>query len=191
MLADFLRGGQAPSARAAQMLDLLLDWRSKGGSRLDRDLDGKIDHPGAAVLDTAWPRLADAAMEPVLGPDLADQLNNTLHRRFDLPPRGQFGGWHMYMSKDLRSLMGKPVKGPLQNRYCGGGDINRCRADLWAALDAAGAELAATQGPDPAAWRADATRERIRFLPGLLPYTMRYTNRPTGIQQVVEFKGHR
>ena len=32
---------------------------------------------------------------------------------------------------------------------------------------------------------------RYGFAPGLLPYTMRYTNRPTGIQQVIEFKGHR
>jgi hypothetical protein len=29
------------------------------------------------------------------------------------------------------------------------------------------------------------------FVPGLLPTTMRYTNRPTGIQQVISFKGHR
>ncbi|MGH2845732.1 MAG: hypothetical protein ACRDL0_06880, partial [Thermoleophilaceae bacterium] len=63
--------------------------------------------------------------------------------------------------------------------------------DLWAAIEAAGAELAAAQGPDPSAWRADAGRERITFLPGVLPYTMRYTNRPTGIQQVIEFRGHR
>ena len=34
-------------------------------------------------------------------------------------------------------------------------------------------------------------RERITFAPGLLPYTMRYTNRPSGIQQVIEFRGHR
>ena len=27
-------------------------------------------------------------------------------------------------------------------------------------------------------------------MPGLLPYTMRYTNRPTGIQQVISFGGH-
>jgi acyl-homoserine lactone acylase PvdQ len=191
LLAELLKGGTSPSPRATRMLELLEDWNRQGGSRLDRDLDGRIDHPGAAILDTAWNRLADAAMVPVLGQPLADQLSNTLHRRFDLPPGGQFSGWHMYMSKDLRSLMGKPVKGPLRNRYCGGGDVTRCRADLWAALDAAGADLAAAQGPDPAAWRADATRERIRFLPGLLPYTMRYTNRPTGIQQVIEFRGHR
>ena len=191
LLADFLRAGRAPSARAARMLQLLLDWRRDGGSRLDRNLDGKIDHPGAAVLDAAWPRLADAAMTPVLGPELAEQLNDTLHRRFDLPPSGQFGGWHMYMSKDLRRLMGRKVRGPLANRYCGNGNGGRCRAALWAAIEAAGAELAAAQGADPNAWRADATRERISFAPGLLPYTMRYTNRPTGIQQVIEFAGHR
>ena len=66
-----------------------------------------------------------------------------------------------------------------------------CRAALWAALEAPGVDLEAAQGPDPNAWRADANAERIKFLPGLLPFTMRYTNRPTGIQQVIEFKGHR
>ena len=95
------------------------------------------------------------------------------------------------MSKDLRTLLGEPVKGPLANRYCGLGNVVQCRASLWAAMEAAGTQLAAAQGPDPAAWRADATRERISFVPGLLPYTMRYTNRPTGIQQVIEFGGHR
>ena len=191
LLARFLRGGTPPSARATRMLELLEEWRAEGGSRLDRDLDGKIDHPGAAILDTAWNRLADAAMTPVLGKPLADQLNDTLHRRFDLPPGGQFGGWHMYMSKDLRTLLGEPVRGPLANRYCGNGDIAVCRAALWAAIEAAGVELEAAQGSDPAAWRADANRERITFAPGLLEYTMRYTNRPSGIQQVLEFKGHR
>jgi acyl-homoserine lactone acylase PvdQ len=191
LLADFLRGGPAPSPRATRMLELLVDWRAQGGSRLDRDGDGRIDHPGAAVMDTAWPKLADAAMRPVLGQPLADQLHNTLHRRFDLPPSGMFGGWHMYMSKDLRRLMGRRVEGPLANRYCGNGNAASCRADLWAAMEAAGAELEAAQGPDPSGWRADANRERIRFAPGLLPYTMRYTNRPSGIQQVIEFRRHR
>ena len=58
-------------------------------------------------------------------------------------------------------------------------------------MEAAGAELQAAQGPDPAAWRADAVRERIKFAPGLLPLTIRYTNRPSGIQQLLEFEGHR
>jgi acyl-homoserine lactone acylase PvdQ len=191
LLSEVLRGAPAPSARSMRMLELLEAWRAKGGSRLDRDLDGKIDDPGAAVLDTAWPRLADAVLTPVLGQSLADQLSNTLHRRFDLPPAGQFGGWHMYMSKDLRTLLGKKVKGKFANRYCGNGDLAACRAALWSAMEAAGGELQAAQGPNPDAWRADATRERISFAPGLLPYTIRYTNRPTGIQQVISFSGHR
>jgi acyl-homoserine lactone acylase PvdQ len=191
VLARLLKGGTAPSARATRMLELLEAWRANGGSRLDRDLDGKIDDPGAAILDTAWNRLADAALTPVLGKPLADQLSSTLHSRYDLPPGGQFGGWHMYMSKDIRSLLGETVSGPFANRYCGGGDVNVCRAALWAALEASGLELEASQGSDPTAWRADANRERIGFAPGLLTYTMRYTNRPSGIQQVIEFKGHR
>jgi acyl-homoserine lactone acylase PvdQ len=191
VLAEVLRGGPAPSARSMRMLELLEAWRTNGGSRLDRDLDGKIDDPGAAVMDAAWNGLADAAMTPVLGQALADQLNNTLHRRYDQPPGGQFGGWHQYMDKDLRTLLGKPVKGKFANRYCGNGDLSACRAALWAALESAGALLEAAQGPDPNAWRADANAERIDFAPGLLPYTMRYTNRPSGIQQVIEFGGHR
>ena len=191
LLARLLKGGTAPSARATRMLELLETWRANGGSRLDRDLDGKIDDPGAAILDTAWDRLADAALTPVLGKPLADQLDDTLHSRFDLPPSGQFSGWHQYISKDLRTLLGERVKGAFTNRYCGNGDINVCRAALWAALEAAGVELEAAQGGDPAAWRADANRERIGFLPGLLTHTIRYTNRPTGIQQVIEFSGHR
>ena len=53
-----------------------------------------------------------------------------------------------------------------------------------------GNELAATQGADPTAWRADATAERIHFAPGILTATMRWTNRPT-YQQILSFDGHR
>lgn len=44
---------------------------------------------------------------------------------------------------------------------------------------------------NPARWPASATAERITFVPGLLRYTMRYTNRPSGIQQVITFNRHR
>ena len=59
-----LRTGNAPSARAEAAVGLVDAWRGAGSSRLDRDLDGKVDDPGAAVLDAAWPRLADAVMSP-------------------------------------------------------------------------------------------------------------------------------
>ena len=191
LLARFLKGGTSPSARATRMLELLEDWRAQGGSRLDRDLDGKIDHPGAAILDTAWNRLADAAMTPVLGKPLADQLSSTLHSRFDLPPSGQFSGWHMYMSKDLRSLIGEPVKGAFANRYCGAGDVNVCRGRTVGGARVRRRGARGRAGGDPGAWRADATRERIGFAPGLLSNTIPAPNRPSGIQQVIEFSGHR
>jgi acyl-homoserine lactone acylase PvdQ len=189
VLAEVLEGGPAPSPREAQMLQILKTWRQYGGSRLDRDLDGKIDDPGAAIMDRAWTKLADAWAAPVLGPQVNELA--TLMGRFNQPPGGQLYGWQEYMDKDLRSLLGKRVRGAFSTRFCGGGDLNACRASLWAALKAAGDELAAEQGSDPTGWHSDAQRERIVFVPGLLPYTMRYTNRPTGIQQVITFTGHR
>ena len=81
-----------------------------------------------------------------------------------------------------------PGDAPYSRRYCGGGDLAACRASLWAALDAAAAQLEAAQGTDVSAWRADARRERITY--GFLPATARFTNRPT-FQQVMSFGGHR
>ena len=58
---------------------------------------------------------------------------------------------------------------------------------MWAAIQAGAEQLAATQGSDPTAWRSPAAR--IIFDPGLISYTMRWTNRST-FQQVIEFLGH-
>ncbi|MCB0870831.1 MAG: hypothetical protein KDB52_08375, partial [Solirubrobacterales bacterium] len=75
--------------------------------------------------------------------------------------------------------------------YCGKGKKAACQKSIWSAIAAAGAELEADQGSaNPAAWRADATGERIKWGPAPL-VEMRYTNRPSGIQQVISFKGHR
>jgi hypothetical protein len=128
-------------------------------------------------------------LAPVLGP-LTQRLAE-VETRDDRPgPNGNAygGGWYGYVDTDLRALLGRPSAAAFSRRYCGGGDLAACRASLWAALDAAAADLAAAQGPDVAAWRSDATRERVTF--GFLPATMRFANRPT-FQQVVSFGGHR
>jgi hypothetical protein len=180
----------APSPRAEQLRTLVNAWLQKGASRLDLNLDGKIDDPGAAIMDAAWPKIADAFMKPVLGPQL-DELNS-LFTRFSQPPGGQYDGWYQYFDRDIRHLLGEPVAQPFQNKYCGGGNKSACQQAVWNAIAAAGADLTSQQGtPNPAAWRADATAERIHFVPGLLPTTMRYANRPSGIQQVISFSGHR
>lgn len=95
------------------------------------------------------------------------------------------------MDKDLRTLLGRRVRGRFATRFCGRGDLGRCRASILAALGKAGDELAAAQGPDPALWRADATKERLSFAPGIVTTTLAWTNRPSGIQQVISFDGHR
>jgi hypothetical protein len=179
----------APSPLAQAMVDLLDGYRNNGAARLDLDGDGKVDDPGAAIMDAAWPLIAKAVMSPVLGKetDAAFDFTGTSAGTND----DFTGGGMAWVNKDLRDVIGQHVRGPFKTRFCGKGDLAMCRAWLWAAIETAGAQLAAEQGPDPTAWRADANAERIRFLPGLLPTTIRYTNRPSGIQQVISFTGHR
>jgi acyl-homoserine lactone acylase PvdQ len=162
--------GSAPSAFDAQLLQRLDSWRAAGASRLDRDGDGKIDDPGAAIMDASWQGLADAALRPRVGA-LTDRLKTLI--AVDDPANSQgdsyYGAWYSYVARQLAT----PGLDP---------------APLWAALDAAGRKLEAQQGADPSQWREDATEERITF--GFLPLTARWTNRPT-FQQVVSFDGHR
>jgi acyl-homoserine lactone acylase PvdQ len=174
--------GKAPSKLAARAAKLIDQWRAHGSSLLDRNGDGKVDAPGAAVMDAAWDGIAEAVMRPVLGP-LTTNLSHLIS-----PGSSSFDpGWYGYVSKDLRTELGMKVKGRFSRRYCGRGSLKRCRKSLWAAINAAAKTLSSSQGSNPAAWRTDAAR--ISFVPGLIPFTMRWTNRST-FQQVIEFRGH-
>ncbi len=189
VLSKLLHGGRAPNARDAEMLSLLDAWHDHGSSRLDRTGNGQITDPGAAIMDTAWPLIAKAWASSVLGPKLSAQLASFVPI-YESPPQIQEHGWQIYIYKDLRTILREPVKGKYAVRYCGAGNLKRCRALIWGAINAAGNQLAAQQGPNPANWHASATAEEITFTPGLLPYKMAYTNRPSGIQQVISFGGH-
>ena len=184
-LKKMLDRGKAPNAADKQIVALLQAWHDAGGSRRDADRDGKIDDPGVPILDAAWKGLTDAGLCDRLGTALCKQLEGR-NARFDQPPGGQYGGWHQYMWKDLRAMLGQKVAGAYHLRYCGDGSVKTCSKELWAALDTARKRLAAQQGPDPAAWRAPEAKEQITFAP--LPLiTMQYTNKPTGIHQVMQF----
>ncbi|MGZ6705772.1 MAG: penicillin acylase family protein [Solirubrobacteraceae bacterium] len=186
-LKAMLARGKAPSARAKKLVAILQAWHDAGGSRRDANGDGKIDDPGVPILDAAWRGLSSAGLCDRLGAAVCRQLEGR-NARFDQPPEGQYGGWHQYMWKDLRAMLGQKVRGAYHLRYCGDGNVKRCSKELWAALDAAGRRLAAQQGSDPAKWRAPEAKEAIKFDP--LPLiTMDYTNKPTGIHQVVTYGG--
>ncbi|HET9121430.1 MAG TPA: penicillin acylase family protein, partial [Solirubrobacterales bacterium] len=190
VLAKLLRGSTAPSPQASQMVELLKQWRQQGGSRLDRNGDGLIDAAGAPIMDTAYPLIVNNAMAARLGQPLITQLN-TLLSRFDQPPAGQEVGWFQYFDRDIRGLLAKKrnkLPDHFNLTYCGKGHLGLCRSEIWTAIQAAANQLTAQQGTaNPAAWRADAADDDFTY--GPLPLvTSPYSNRPTGIQQVISFK---
>jgi acyl-homoserine lactone acylase PvdQ len=187
LLARVLKGSKAPNALAAQELKLLVAWNHAGGSLLDLNNDGKIDNPGAPIINAAYPLLANAVMRPQLGGQLG--AFKSLYSQFDAPPGGQFSGWYQYMYRDFLSLLKVKQPQPLANSYCGDGSRSACQKPLWAALATAGKRLSKQQGSNPANWRASATALQIHFAP-LNVFTMQYTNRPSGIQQVISFNRH-
>jgi acyl-homoserine lactone acylase PvdQ len=182
-LKAMLARGKSPSASATRLVSLLDAWYGAGGSRVDANLDGNIDNPGAVILDTAWKGITDAGLCDRLGSTLCKGLEGRISR-FDAPPGGQYSGWHQYMDKDLRTLLGKKVSGKYHLKYCGDGSVSKCSSQLWGAIAAAGKTLAAKQGADPTKWTEKAAT--ISFSPIPLT-TFQYTNKPTGIHQVMAF----
>jgi len=184
-IEQVLAGSPAPSKLAEEAVGVLDNWAASGSSRLGQR------HPkaaGAAVLDAIWNPIAEAVLGPVLG-ELTPEFESI--QPTDNPPSGSgsayAAGWYGYVYKDLRSQLGLGVAQPYSRGYCGDGNLETCRSSLWAAIQVAVEHMAATQGSNPAAWVAENVR--IEFPPGLLPYTMRWTNRST-FQQVIEFTGH-
>ncbi len=180
VVSKVLHGGQAPNARDAAMVDLLDDWVKRDAPRLDADLDTKYDEAGPTIMDRTWRPIADAVMAPRFGPVL-DDLNN-------VRGLGSLSG-ESYVDKDLRTLLGRKVKGKFNLSYCGKGDLAACRASLWDAIDASADSLESDYGSsDPSTWRGTAST--TGFAPGLLPTRFPSTNRPT-FQQVLEFQHSR
>lgn len=177
LISRVLRTGTAPDPRDQAILDLLDDWVDRDAPRVDADDDGFYDEAGPTIMDAMWRPIANAVMQPVIGP-LLGNLDNV--RDLD----GLEGA--SYIDKDLRTLLGDPVVGRFHLSYCGAGDLAACSDSLWQAIHAA-ADTTATQlgQADPALWRRPA--RRTGFVPGLLPNTIPFTNRPT-FQQVLELE---
>ena len=140
------RAAEAPSDRARRRCTAARTLARRGASRLDRELDGKIDDPGAAIIDAAWPKITDAVLTPVLGPQLDDRpasgagdssAHHPVHRRAHLVrPQGP---------ADAARPQGPRASTPTATAAAA--EVAPCKAALWAAIEAAGDELAAAQGP--------------------------------------------
>ncbi|MBA2348451.1 MAG: penicillin acylase family protein [Solirubrobacterales bacterium] len=187
IIADVLKRTKAPSklsARAARVLD---QWSRGGATWVDANTDGTIDAAGVPVIQSVWIPLADAAMCSRLKSKGCAALRARQGEQ-NAPPGGQSSGWQNYLDKDLRRLLKRPVKGKYKLTYCGKGSVKRCSKDLWKAIDKAVQKEAKVKGrgPDPTSWRDPESNVAIQFSP--LPlFEMQYTNKPSGIHQVLDF----
>ena len=85
------------------------------------------------------------------------------------------------------------VKAPFANSYCGNGKLKACQTAIWDAIAASGSELAGeVRDAGPVALALGRRpRADLSSRPACSTTTMRYANRPSGIQQVISFDGHR
>ena len=172
VISEVLAAGDAPSDLAAEAVAIIDAWVADDAPQIDVDEDGDWDEPATRIYQTIYGPLIEAAIAPVLGDAVADDMD--------------FRGISMLslVDKDLRTLLGAPVEGAFNVQYCGAGDLATCSADLWAAIDTAVQTEAEELGADLSAWRREGVRQI--FEPGLIPNDFRATNRPT-YQQVLEF----
>ncbi|CAL9403855.1 penicillin acylase family protein [Streptomyces sp. enrichment culture] len=194
-----------PAAKAA--VDGLKAWLSEGGGLRTETSAGseKYAHADAIrTLDAWWPLLVKAEFEPGLGAGLYTAFTRNLP--VDESPSAAHGptgahagsafqyGWWSYVDKDIRSVLGESVKGPLAHTYCGDGDLAACRDTLVTTLKEAAGRTAAQvyPGDDNCSagdqWCADSVIHRT--LGGIKHGGISWQNRPT-YQQVVEFTSHR
>lgn len=184
----------------------LESWRAAGSQRKE---SGPGSHAytyadAVRIMDAWWPKLVETEFKPGLGDDLYGAL--TANLATDESPAASHGpsgahsgsafqyGWWGFVDKDLRRVLGQPVKGPLAKAYCGNGDLAGCRDALLASLKAAAAEPAAEVYPGDDSckageqWCTDSIVHRP--LGGIAQKSIHWQNRPT-YQQVVEFPAHR
>ncbi|MGZ4443718.1 MAG: penicillin acylase family protein [Nocardioidaceae bacterium] len=190
--------GNDPKTRAARAA--LRSWLAAGAPRVDRDRDGHYSHEQAiAIFDDWWQSGRHSVAYDVLRGRLGSRLTHQLPQAVDDHPRLGRGSswngvaWYGYVNKDLRDLLGRPVRAPYRFRYCGDGSLARCRATLRASLAAAVARVEKQQGVHSVAKLTyDKSQDDIRSVTagavGVRPID--WQNRPT-FQQVVEYTGHR
>ncbi len=136
--------GRPSDPALAAAVGKLRAWHASGAHRIDRNGDGRYDDAAPIqIMDAWWPLLVRAEFEPVLGKKLFKAIQGMNELSNDPNNHGQHlgsawqHGWYGYVIKDLRTLLGRPVRGRYSRLYCGMGSLPRCRAALRASLRAA------------------------------------------------------
>ncbi|MBT2451578.1 penicillin acylase family protein [Streptomyces sp. ISL-43] len=201
-----LRSAPTTDPAVGAAIDKLSAWQAAGSKRKETAPGSKAyAHADAIrIMDAWWPLLVEAEFKPGLGTPLYDVLRASL--TVDEAPNAGHGptgshagsafqyGWWSYADKDLRTVLGRPVSGPLARAYCGGGTLSGCRDVMTATLKQAAAATPAAVYPADGTcaagnqWCADSIVQRP--VGGLAHPQINWQNRPT-YQQVVEFPGHR
>ncbi|GAA2157034.1 penicillin acylase family protein [Kitasatospora kazusensis] len=215
-LLRVIRSAPVTDPALATAVQKLENWRADGDQRKETSPGSHTyaDADAIRLLDAWWPLLADGVFHPGLGDPLYTALTGALQIN-ESPSGGQTGatsgstsanesiphkgsafqyGWWSYLNKDLRSVLGDQVAGPLAQPFCGGGSLAACRTTLLGTLTSALAQTPAQVYPgdsDCAAgdqWCADTIIQRP--LGGVTDAKISWQNRPT-YQQVVQFQSHR
>ncbi|MEU0964575.1 penicillin acylase family protein [Streptomyces sp. NPDC005917] len=205
-LLKVINSSTVTDSTAAAAVSKLQTWLNAGGKRTETSAGSKAyaNSEAIRILDAWWPLLVKAEFQPGLGDGLYTAI--TANLPVDEAPSAAHGptgshagssfqyGWWSYVDKDMRSVLGQSVPGPLAERYCGGGSLSACRDILISTLKTAAGTSASTVYPADSLcsagdqWCADSIVQRT--LGGIKHYNISWQNRPT-FQQVVEFTSHR
>ncbi len=198
------------------LVNELTAWQQAGSKIVETSQGSETFADSAAIqaMDAWWPLLVEAEFEPGMGTNLFNAMIGAIQIN-ESPSGGQTGpstgpadvneslthkgssfqfGWWGYVDKDLRSILGDTVQGPLGAQYCGGGSLSACRTVLLNSLVQSGAETAAQVYPADTycaagnQWCADSIIQRP--LGGITDAAITWQNRPT-FQQVVQYPAHR
>jgi acyl-homoserine lactone acylase PvdQ len=190
----------------AQAVAELRAWVATGAHRINRAQPGASGNyqqsDAMRIMDAWWPLLVKAEFGPVLGPTLLDDVEGSFPIN-DQPGHGVSGahlgsawdvGFYGIVQKDLRSVLGDPVAGPLNRPYCGNGSLAACRAALESSLLQAAAMTPAAVYPADGVCRAGdqmcSDSIQFRAIGAITQPLLEWINRPT-FQQADEIQGHR
>jgi acyl-homoserine lactone acylase PvdQ len=205
--------GHPSDPTLANAVDELQAWVTSGAHRINRErvggggaggvtISGDYDQTDAVrIMDAWWPLLVSAEFGPTLGQSLLGQVESAFPIN-DEPGHGVSGahlgsafdvGFYGIVQKDLRSVLGDKVAGPLNREYCGGGSLAKCRAALESSLSRAISESPQQVYPADSTCAAgdQMCSDSIQFRPiGVISQPLiEWINRPT-FQQADEIAGH-